>query len=194
MAVDQRGFRVSAVSQEDLADVIVIRITIEYEALRRSMSLGDDAWEPAAIAAFHRLKYSIERTQPDRSFTTEEFETLHKSFHTALIAGCESARLLELHSDLYDQAARYRSLAAKTLFESAGLHRGAQVPAGFGNRARSESDLPPFSSSRLEFELPIRNNRNRRDRLACAGESIRPAGCPTAYRSLRYLLSPKSYF
>jgi FCD domain len=88
--------------------VIVIRITIEYEALRRSMSLGDDAWEPAAIAAFHRLKYSIERTQPDRSFTTEKFETLHKSFHTALIAGCESARLLELHSDLYDQAARYR--------------------------------------------------------------------------------------
>jgi GntR family carbon starvation induced transcriptional regulator len=44
-AVHQRGFRVSAVSREDLADVIVTRIAIESEALRRSMALGNDEWE-----------------------------------------------------------------------------------------------------------------------------------------------------
>jgi GntR family carbon starvation induced transcriptional regulator len=110
-AVDQRGFRVSLVSREDLDDIIVTRITIECEALRRSMTLGNDEWEAVAIAAFHRLKYSIERAQPHRPFVGEQFETLHKSFHTALIAGCGSARLLALHSDLYDKAARYRSLA-----------------------------------------------------------------------------------
>ena len=40
---------------------------------------------------------------------------MHKEFHTALIAGCGSQRMLQLHSSLYDQAYRYRRLLMNSL-------------------------------------------------------------------------------
>jgi DNA-binding GntR family transcriptional regulator len=109
-AIGQRGFRVKPISREDLADIIRIRLLIEREALRLSLRAGGGVWEGEIVATLHRLKQYI-RTNP-RGFGEGEpqFDALHKSFHTALIAACGSPRLLAAHSDLYDQTYRYRRL------------------------------------------------------------------------------------
>ena len=50
----------------------------------------------------------IERTGDEFREGAPDFDKLHKAFHTALLAACGSKRLLAAHSDLYDQAYRYR--------------------------------------------------------------------------------------
>jgi DNA-binding GntR family transcriptional regulator len=109
-AIGMRGFRVKAISYEDLADIVCIRTTIEREALRRSMANGGGEWEAGVVASLHRLRHYA-RLNP-RSLTEgeREFDALHKAFHTALISACASPRMLAAHSDLYDQAYRYRRL------------------------------------------------------------------------------------
>lgn len=119
VAIGQRGFRVRDVSREDLEDIVRIRIVIEREALRLSIVSGDSAWEGEIVATLHRLKrYVVENP---RGFREGEagFDALHKGFHTALIAACGSPRMLAAHSDLYDQAYRYRRLMMATFAGSA---------------------------------------------------------------------------
>ena len=108
VAIGQRGFRVAAVSREDLADITRTRTVIEIEALRLAMEKGGDAWEAGIIAALHQLRRHIERSGSRFSEGTDDFDALHKNFHTALLLACDSPRLLAAHSDLYDQAYRYR--------------------------------------------------------------------------------------
>ena len=110
VAIGQRGFRVSAVSRGDLEDITRLRVLIECEALRRSMAQGDSAWEGAVVAALHRLRRFVEQSAAGLGEGSPEFDALHKGFHTALIAQCGSPRMLDAHSDLYDQAYRYRRI------------------------------------------------------------------------------------
>lgn len=108
VAIGQRGFRVATVSEDDLRDITRIRTVVEVEALRLAMTDGGDAWEAAILAALHQLRRYIEREGERFNEGAEDFDILHKGFHTALLAGCGSPRLLGAHSDLYDQAYRYR--------------------------------------------------------------------------------------
>ena len=108
VAIGQRGFRVAEVSQADLVDITRVRQLIEVEALRLAMAQGDDAWEAHIVACLHRLNRFVQRGDPGFGEGSAEFDRLHKGFHTALIAACGSARLLDLHGTLYDQAYRYR--------------------------------------------------------------------------------------
>lgn len=108
VAIGQRGFRVADVSRDDLADITKIRSVIEVEALRLAMEQGGDAWEAGIIAALHQLRRYIERNGKQFSEGAEDFDALHKSFHTSILQACGSPRLLAAHSDLYDQAYRYR--------------------------------------------------------------------------------------
>jgi len=107
-AESQRGFRVAAMSPDDLADITLARQVVEVAALKRAIERGDDAWEGAILAAYHRLDRFVARLEgrPLENFT--EFGELHKAFHIALIAACGSPRLLDEQSRLYDQAERYR--------------------------------------------------------------------------------------
>ena len=106
IALSQRGFRVASVSENDLVDITMNRVLVETEALRRSMRHGGSEWEASALAALHRLQRHIEQFEPSWRDGDEEFDRLHKAFHTALIAGCGSSRMLTIASDLYDQAFR----------------------------------------------------------------------------------------
>jgi DNA-binding GntR family transcriptional regulator len=108
VAIGQRGFRVADVSRDDLADITKIRSVIEVEALRLSMQHGGDAWEAGIIAALHQLRRHVERSGKHFSEGAEDFDRLHKGFHTSILQACGSPRLLAAHSDLYDQAYRYR--------------------------------------------------------------------------------------
>lgn len=115
VAIGQRGFRVAPISREDLLDITRTRVLVEMEALRLSMKLGDDTWEAAIMTALHRLRRHTERLGARFREGGEEGDLLHKEFHTALLAACNSPRLLAAHSDLYDQAYRYRRLMMRSI-------------------------------------------------------------------------------
>jgi DNA-binding GntR family transcriptional regulator len=117
IALGQRGFRVAPVSESDLRDITCMRVVVEQQALSLSMKLGKDDWEAGIVAALHRMQRYVQRTGSKFTEGAETFDVLHKDFHTSLLAACGSPRLLAAHSDLYDQAYRYRRVMMRK-FES----------------------------------------------------------------------------
>ena len=117
VGIGQRGFRVAEVSREDLLDITRMRTVVEIEALQLAIAYGDDAWEAGILSALHQMRRHIQRTGNDFREGAPDFDRLHKGFHTALLAACGSKRLLAAHSDLYDQAYRYRRVMMRA-FES----------------------------------------------------------------------------
>jgi DNA-binding GntR family transcriptional regulator len=114
IGIGQRGFRVANVSRDDLLDITRMRTVVEIEALRLAIELGDDAWEAGVLGALHQMRRHIERTANAFREGAPEFDRLHKGFHTALLSACGSKRLLAAHSDLYDQAYRYRRVMMRS--------------------------------------------------------------------------------
>jgi GntR family carbon starvation induced transcriptional regulator len=114
VGIGQRGFRVADVSREDLLDITQMRTMVEIEALRLAIARGDDAWEAAILSALHQMRRHIQRTGDEFREGAPDFDRLHKGFHTALLAACGSKRLLAAHSDLYDQAYRYRRVMMRS--------------------------------------------------------------------------------
>lgn len=107
-----RGFRVSAFSFEEMRDAIETRVLVDIEALRRSITRGNDDWEAAVVAAFHSLSRCAARlallTRERSEAEEEELEGRHREFHLALIAQCGSRWLIDFSSQLYAQTERYR--------------------------------------------------------------------------------------
>jgi len=89
---------------------VLIRTLVEREGLRLSMERGDGEWEAGIVASLHRLKHYVRTNPRGLAEGVPEFDALHKAFHTSLLAACGSPRLIAAHSDLYDQAYRYRRL------------------------------------------------------------------------------------
>lgn len=103
-----RGFRVAALSIEELLEITEMRQLIETEGFRRSMIRGDDAWEAGVLAAFHRLRKFL-RTPTSRAPENRlEWEERHSSFHLALLAACGNQKLIDAAAQLYAHLARYR--------------------------------------------------------------------------------------
>ena len=92
-----------------------MRTVVEIEALRLAMVQGDDAWEAGILSSLHQMRRHIQRTGDEFHEGAPDFDRLHKGFHTALLAACGSKRLLAAHSDLYDQAYRYRRVMMRSL-------------------------------------------------------------------------------
>ena len=109
-AIDQRGFRVTAISKEDLIDLTQARVEIESLVLRKAIELGDRAWESAILAAHHDLtgepKFGASEDE-----VLERWHVLHERFHHALVAACNSKWLLDFRDRLSDQSRRYRALS-----------------------------------------------------------------------------------
>lgn len=123
-AEDQRGFRVSPVSTEDLRDITWLRIEIEGLALRRSIALGDAGWEAGLRAAWQELAAAPVPPPGQAGPEFERWRALHHRFHLALVAGCRSPWLLRFRSALDEQAERYRFLAhTRRARDVAGEHR-----------------------------------------------------------------------
>jgi DNA-binding GntR family transcriptional regulator len=115
VGIGQRGFRVAEVSRQDLADITCMRTAVEKEAVRLAIIHGDDAWEAGIVSALHQMRRHIERTGNEFREGATDFDRLHKGFHTALLTACGSARMLGAHSDLYDQAYRYRRVMMRAI-------------------------------------------------------------------------------
>ena len=109
---DQRGFHVAGVSKAGLVELTKTRCWIEEIAIRESIERGDDAWEEQIVLSFHRLSRTP-RSSDDLTYAfNAKWEGLHRDFHNAVIACCDSHWLLGFCQQLVDQADRYRQLAA----------------------------------------------------------------------------------
>ncbi|MGY3439803.1 MULTISPECIES: GntR family transcriptional regulator [unclassified Marinovum] len=101
-----RGFFVRSATAEEVEDLGRVRILHESDALRASLSRGDDAWEAQLVAAYHSL-----RLAEDRNTSPQEIETRNKAFHDALVSACLSDWLLDLRGQIYAHHERYRHLS-----------------------------------------------------------------------------------
>jgi GntR family transcriptional regulator, carbon starvation induced regulator len=107
----QRGYRVSAVSLDDLRDLTDTRVRLETEALRQSIRLGDAAWEAAVRGAFAQLS-AAEEGGAGRD--PEQWERANRHFHETLIAGYSSPWTRHLLDILYRHGERYRHIAIRS--------------------------------------------------------------------------------
>lgn len=112
-ADERRGFRVAAISAEDLRDITRMRLLIDLPALEDAIAQGDDGWEATVLAAHHRLDRMESRLSDGPVVLDDEWSSLHKGFHQSLLAACTSARQLAWSESLFDQAERYRRFSAR---------------------------------------------------------------------------------
>jgi len=127
----QLGFRVVAVSADDLHDLTVARCEIEGLALRYAIMHGDLAWESEIVAAAYALERTpVQSDDADQSMS-DEWIGAHRRFHQALIAGCPNKRLRAIASSLRDAAELYRhwSRRAEQPTREVDAEHGAMVEA-----------------------------------------------------------------
>ena len=123
-ALDQRGFFVTPVSQEDLVEIANLRVLLECHALRLSVANGDTDWEGNLVAAHHKLHLMEQKMMSGDESSKEDWKRYDWEFHLALIAACGSKNLLSLHSVLYDKYLRYQmSVLTYRGEEAVGEHR-----------------------------------------------------------------------
>jgi DNA-binding GntR family transcriptional regulator len=157
VGIGQRGFRVAEVSREDLLDITRMRTVVEIEALQLSIANGDDAWEAGILGTLHQMRRYIERNASDFHEGAADFDKLHKAFHTSLLAACGSKRLLAAHSELYDQAYRYRRVMMRS-FDSGkkfvAAHRGLADKVLARDVAAAQAMLKGHLGSTLKYVYP----------------------------------------
>ncbi|WP_354491281.1 GntR family transcriptional regulator [Mesorhizobium robiniae] len=122
----QRGYTVSDVSPEDLAELTDARVRIEQECLKLAIEKGGLEWETDIVAALHRLSHTPYTIPGDAAVLDQRWVKAHREFHRALVSGCGNRWLLRIRSQLYDQSERYRQLSvplARTERDVAREHR-----------------------------------------------------------------------
>jgi DNA-binding GntR family transcriptional regulator len=107
---EQRGFRVAALSLDDLADLTEARVQLNELALRSAIANGGEEWEEQVLLAFHRL-LRTPRFSQEEGGRNPAWESMHRAFHTSLISACASRRIREFCEALFDSADRYRHAA-----------------------------------------------------------------------------------
>jgi DNA-binding GntR family transcriptional regulator len=104
-----RGFHVTTLSTDALADLIMARKLNEGAALRLSVQRGDVGWESEVLAAHHRMA-SLPMYQPGVAHSrNNEWAVAHVAFHAKLIEACGSPILLGICARLSDAAELYRA-------------------------------------------------------------------------------------
>ncbi|MEP9377926.1 GntR family transcriptional regulator [Aquabacter sp. CN5-332] len=111
VAEDQRGFRVSPISEFDLEDLTRTRIEIESLAMRKSMELGGKAWIADVRKAWEDLSNAPYMSPTDPTQHNEGWNALHDRFHRSLTQACDMVWLLRFRDALHEQSERYRRLA-----------------------------------------------------------------------------------
>jgi len=120
--LDKRGFRVAPLTVEGIEDLTRVRLLVECEALKESISLGDDAWEAKMVAAAHSLSL-VEQRLGDHPFALDnDWSDRHRAFHLATYAACKSPLLIELVAGLFDSSERYRRYSACHRKSNRGKH------------------------------------------------------------------------
>lgn len=105
---ENKGFRVSPASIEELEELIRTRCWLEEIALRESIKNGGDEYQERLVLAMHRL--SKVPVDDNNSYISPELENLHREYHRALLAACNSKILINYCDQLHEQTLRYRNL------------------------------------------------------------------------------------
>jgi DNA-binding GntR family transcriptional regulator len=111
-AIDNRGFRVAPLTVEGIADITRARLLIECEVLRDSVMHGTDAWEASIVAAGHSLALVEQRLSGKAVALDNAWSERHRAFHLAFYSSCSSPLLIDLATELFDRAERYRRYSA----------------------------------------------------------------------------------
>ncbi|MDI3468442.1 MAG: hypothetical protein OJF62_000505 [Pseudolabrys sp.] len=106
-----KGFRVSEVSQASLRDLMRTRIEIETIALRWSLENGGVEWEANLLGAFHRLSRQTKIDRVNSDAISGAWSREHADFHAALVAACGSPTMMAIRARLFEQADRYVALS-----------------------------------------------------------------------------------
>lgn len=105
---NNKGFKVSTISEADIRDTYNTFTLIENLALELAIEKGDHNWEAAIVAELHKLSLvEKEKTLSSCAVWAER----NYNFHVALIAGCNSPTLLEIRHQLYMKFDRYCRMA-----------------------------------------------------------------------------------
>lgn len=113
--IDQRGFRVALVSEDEFQELLRTREWLEERALRESIARGDKAWEESVVLSHYYLSRTP-RTTGESGGTSSVWERHHRALHFALLGACGSAIMLRFCEQLYDQNIRYRHLAGRAAY------------------------------------------------------------------------------
>lgn len=115
---ENKGFRVSPATSEELMELIRTRCWVEEVALRESIRHGDAAWEEGIVLAYHRLS-RMQRSASENSIQVDsEWEDLHRQYHLALLSACNSSILLGYCEQLHEQTLRYRNLGPMAAYRN----------------------------------------------------------------------------
>ena len=108
-ATNQRGFRVTSATEDDLRDIILMRLEIEKLGLSRSLERGDIAWESRVVAALHavgRADSAVQATPDDLTALT--WDEACRDLAIALVEASGSPRLIDMTAQFYGQSRRFR--------------------------------------------------------------------------------------
>jgi DNA-binding GntR family transcriptional regulator len=111
----RRGFRVGAMSIEDLDDLTETRKILEADVVRLALRHGDEVWESQVIAAFHQLSRTEQRIVTTGHRDDREWESRNAAFHDAIGEACPLYWLKQLRAQMSMKAQRYRYLAWSAL-------------------------------------------------------------------------------
>ena len=138
-----RGFRVAPVSEADLQDVSTLLVEFEQRAILSSVEKGDAAWEEAVVLTFHRLAGIESLPRAERTARFNEWVTLHRDFHHALVSACDSRWLLHMRGLLHDHMERYRLLSQRHRPQGPGrlAEHEAIKQAALGRRGPEAAEL-----------------------------------------------------
>ncbi len=111
VAEDQRGFRVSPVSQSHFREVAGMRELLESHAMKEAFGRGDLEWESQVVAAHYKLAKMEASMEAGDTARTEAWKRYDREFHAALIAACGSKALMATHRGIFDHYLRYQIVA-----------------------------------------------------------------------------------
>ena len=118
---DRRGFRVSPLSEDHLAELTKTRIWLNEIALRESIANGGQEWEEALVLSYYRLTRAARPSGSSGSREeTPARQDAHRQFHASLIAACGSTWLIRFCEQLFDAADRYRHVSRQVLGQQSG--------------------------------------------------------------------------
>ena len=164
----QKGYGVRPVSGADLMDLTFARIQVEKACVASSLEHGDLEWESALVASYHLTLRLNRSSEGIFNHADPRWIAAHGGFHAALVAACESRRLLAMRELLYVQSERYRHMS--TMFsverdvdtEHAGLLQAAldrDIPAAQALAARH---IRSTAEALIDANFPKPTDQQRR--------------------------------
>ena len=106
---ENKGFRVSAATLDELKDIVRTRCMLEEVALRQSIENNDESYYERIVLIAYRLS-RMARDSGSNCCASDQ-QDLHLEFHQAILSGCGSKLLTKYCLSLYEQTQRYCNLA-----------------------------------------------------------------------------------